>query len=652
MRNNILTIAFLLAGLSFPAWSAANTYSLSSPNKTLQVGIELNEGKLSWSINKSGEDILNLSEIAIDIEGIKCDRILSAKRKAAAEMLEARVPVKYRHIRDHYNSLTLKMNGGIKVEFRAYNDGAAYRFITSGKGRVSVTGETSEWNFPAESKAYWAGERNPDYITHCEALFKEQTLGSIGTDSYSYLPLSLTTPEGTRVVITESDLRDYPNMMLRTDGKGALKAEFPHVIEEFEMRTDRDVTISRLSEHIAHTDRQRSYPWRIAIVGSDEQILESTLPWQLASPEVKADYSFLKSGKVSWEWWSSVNLFDVDFKAGINTQTYKHFIEFAAEWGLEYILLDEGWSASTLDITHPREDLNLQEIIDYGKEKGVGVVLWTLWTPMWTELESILDVYEDWGVAGIKIDFMQMQDQNMVNFYERVAAECLKRGMVVDYHGAFKPAGLQRTYPNAMTFEGVLGLEHDKDSRDISPGHDMVLPFTRMVAGPMDYTPGAVGNATADDFSILWYHPISQGTRSHQAALFVVYESPLMMICDSPSKYRQAEDYISFISRIPTIWEYTSVQEAKAGEYLIISRRTADGRWYSAALTDWTERELTLDTSFLEKGRWEVLIHRDGINADRWAEDYCLEKMTINAGEAVSLQLAKGGGWVAEFKKL
>lgn len=652
MRNRILAIIFLLAGLSFPAWSAANTYSLNSPNKALQLGIEFHEGKLSWSISRSGEEIMGLSEIAIDIEGIKSNRILSAKRKAADEMLEAIVPVKYRHIRDHYNSLTLRMNGGLKVEFRAYNDGAAYRFITSGKGRVSVAGETSEWNFPAESRAYWAGERNPDYITHCEALFKEQPLGGIGTDSYSYLPLSLTTPEGTRVVITESDLRDYPNMMLRTDGKGGLKAEFPHVIEEFEMRTDRDVTISRLSEHIAHTDRQRSYPWRIAIVGSDEQILESTLPWQLASPEVKADYSFMKAGKVSWEWWSSVNLFDVDFKAGINTQTYKHFIDFAAEWGLEYILLDEGWSASTLDITHPRGELKLQEIIDYGKEKGVGVVLWTLWTPMWTELESILDVYEDWGVAGIKIDFMQMQDQNMVNFYERVAAECLKRGMVVDYHGAFKPAGLQRTYPNAMTFEGVLGLEHDKDSRDISPGHDMVLPFTRMVAGPMDYTLGAVGNATADDFSILWYHPISQGTRSHQAALFVVYESPLMMICDSPSKYRQAEDYISFISRIPTVWEYTSVQEAKAGEYLIISRRTADGRWYSAALTDWTERELTLDTSFLEKGSWEVLIHRDGINADRWAEDYCVDKIIINAGEAVSLQLAKGGGWVAEFKKL
>lgn len=652
MRNKILAIIFLLAGLSFPAWSAANTYSLNSPNKALQLGIEFHEGKLSWSISRSGEEIMGLSEIAIDIEGIKSNRILSAKRKAADEMLEAIVPVKYRHIRDHYNSLTLKMNGGLKVEFRAYNDGAAYRFITSGKGRVSVAGETSEWNFPAQSRAYWAGERNPDYITHCEALFKEQTLGGIGTDSYSYLPLSLTTPEGTRVVITESDLRDYPNMMLRTDGKGGLKAEFPHVIEEFEMRTDRDVTISRLSEHIAHTDRQRSYPWRIAIVGSDAQILESTLPWQLASPEVKADYSFVKAGKVSWEWWSSVNLFDVDFKAGINTQTYKHFIDFAAEWGLEYILLDEGWSVSTLDITHPREELKLQEIIDYGKEKGVGVVLWTLWTPMWTDLESILDVYEDWGVAGIKIDFMQMQDQNMVNFYERVAAECLKRGMVVDYHGAFKPAGLQRTYPNAMTFEGVLGLEHDKDSRDISPGHDMVLPFTRMVAGPMDYTPGAVGNATADDFSILWYHPISQGTRSHQAALFVVYESPLMMICDSPSKYRQAENYISFISRIPTVWEYTSVQEAKAGEYLIISRRTADGRWYSAALTDWTERELTLDTSFLEKGTWEVLIHRDGINADRWAEDYCVDKIIINAGEAVSLQLAKGGGWVAEFKKL
>ena len=632
----------------------ARDYVLASPDGTLKI--KVSDGpKLVWSITKSGATVMEPSEIALDVKdhgrlGPKA-KVSKLSRREIDETLTATVPTKFRELRDHCNEMTLRMKGGWSVKFRAYDNGAAYRFVTEFGGDVEVLNETSEWRLPSGSKVYWANEKNPDYITHCEAFFKEKVLDEVGTETYSFLPMSVKTPEGIRAVITETDLFDYPNMMLRSAGAGALKAEFPHVIDAYDMRTDRDVTITKLADCIARTNGTRVYPWRVICAGSDRDLLENTLAWQLASPEEPGDWNWLKPGKISWEWWSAINVFGVDFKAGVNTDTYKYFIDFAAKYGLEYILLDEGWSASTLNIVECQPNLDLQELIAYGKSKGVGVVLWTLWTPMMKDLEHILDVYADWGVAGIKIDFMQIQDQNMVNFYERVASECAKRKLVVDYHGAYKPAGLQRKYPNAMTFEGVHGMEHDKDSADISPDHDMVLPFTRMVAGPMDYTPGAVNNATKDDYSPLWYHPMSQGTRSHQVALFVSYESPLMMLCDTPSKYYQAPEYAEYLSKIPTVWEETIAQEAVAGEYLVISRRTSDGRWYSAGLTNWSGRELTLDTSFLGAGEWEARIHKDGVNADIWAEDYKIETVTVSAGDKLSIKMAKGGGWVAEFTK-
>ncbi|MBO4465190.1 MAG: glycoside hydrolase family 97 protein [Bacteroidales bacterium] len=650
--RRLLSVIVLCALATFSL--GARDYVLSSPDGTLKI--KVSDGpKLVWSVQKSGATVMDPSEIALDVKDHgrlgPGSKVVKLARREIDQKLTAVVPTKFREVRDRCNEMTLRMRGGWYVVFRAYDNGAAYRFATGFEGGIEVLGETSEWRLPSGSKVYWANEKNPDYITHCEAFFKEKVLDEVGTDTYSFLPMSVKTPEGIRVVITETDLLDYPNMMLRSAGGGVLAAEFPHVIDGCEMRTDRDVTVTMLADCIARTQGARAYPWRILCVGSDRDLLENTLAWQLASPEEPGDWSWLKPGKISWEWWSAINVFGVDFKAGVNTDTYKYFIDFAAKYGLEYILLDEGWSASTLNIVEAKPDLDLQALIDYGKSKGVGVVLWTLWTPMMRDLENILDVYAGWGVAGIKVDFMQMQDQNMVNFYERVARECAKRKLLVDYHGAYKPAGLQRKYPNAMTFEGVHGMEHDKDSADISPDHDMVLPFTRMVAGPMDYTPGAVNNATKDDYSPLWYHPMSQGTRSHQVALFVSYESPLMMLCDTPSKYYQAPEYTEYLAQIPTIWEETVAQEAEAGEYLLMSRKTSDGRWYSAGLTNWSGRELTLDTSFLGGGQWEARIHKDGVNADVWAEDYKIETVTVTAGDQLPVVMAKGGGWVAEFVK-
>ncbi|MBP5571513.1 MAG: glycoside hydrolase family 97 protein [Bacteroidales bacterium] len=651
MRKLITTIILCaLAALGL----GAKEYVLKSPDGSIKVIVS--DGKqLTWSVARGGVAVLAPGEIALEVKDHgrlgPGARVQKLSRRSVDQTLTATVPTKFREVRDRFNEMTLQMKDGWSVVFRAYDNGVAYRFETAFDGGIEVVGETSEWNFPSGSKVYWANEKNPDYITHAEAFFKEKVLDEVGTETYSFLPLSLKTPEGIRAVVTETNLLDYPNLMLRSAGAGSLKAEFPHIIDAYEMRTDRDVTITKLADCIARTAGTRVYPWRLVCIGDDRALLENTLAWQLASPEEPGDWSWLKPGKISWEWWSAINVFGVDFKAGVNTDTYKYFIDFAAKYGLEYILLDEGWSASTLNIVEAQPDLNLQELIDYGKSKGVGVVLWTLWTPMMKDLEHILDVYASWGVAGIKVDFMQIQDQNMVNFYENVARECAKRHLVVDYHGAYKPAGLQRTYPNAMTFEGVHGMEHDKDSADISPDHDMVLPFTRMVAGPMDYTPGAVNNATKDDYSPLWYHPMSQGTRSHQVALFVTYESPLMMLCDTPSKYYQAPDYTKYLAKIPTVWEKTVAHEAVAGEYLLISRKTADGRWYSAGLTGWNGRELTLDTSFLGDGVWTATIHRDGTNADTWAEDYKIETLTVTAGDMLPVKMAKGGGWVAEFIK-
>ena len=653
MRRFLVIISTVLA---FCSVAQAKSFTLKSPSGEVRVNVYSEKTGLSWGVSYGSETLMEPSRISMTLsDGTVIGRPIrriKAYRTSTDKILTDLVPTKFKQVRDHYNELKLDFGNGGSVVFRAYDNGVAYRFETSLDEAIEVQNEVSEWNFASDEVVYWANEKNPDYITHCEANFQQMPISSIDKGTYSYLPVSMKTPQGTRLVITEADLFDYPNLFLRVSDVTSLCSEFPKVIDEYSMRTDRDVTINKLAGVIARTKGTRTFPWRVMTIGSDVSLLENTLPWQLSSSEVSGDYSWLKPGKISWEWWAMLNVYGVDFKAGVNTQTYMYYVDFAAKYGLEYILMDEGWSKSTLNIVEPKPELDLQKIIDYAESKGVGVVLWTLWTPFAQNgIEPILDVYEKWGVSGIKIDFMQMQDQNMVNFYEDIARECCKRHLLVDYHGAFKPAGLQRKYPNAMTYEGVYGMEHDKCSYDISPDHDLKLPFTRMVAGPMDYTPGAVNNATREDFAIRWYHPMSQGTRSHQAAIFVVFESPLMMLCDSPSNYYKAPDFTKFITSVPTMWEKTIAQEAVAGEYLVMSRKTLDGRWYSAALTNWNSRTLTLDTSFLEPGEWCVTIHKDGVNADVWAEDYKIETLTIKSGEKLEIVMAPGGGWAAEFKK-
>ncbi len=628
---------------------SAKEYDLTSPSGEVCVVVDV-EKAVTYSVRKGKEMLLAPSVVAMQFQDKKLPLSLrKVERRAVDEMQTAVVPVKFRQVRDHCNELRLAFRGGWSLVFRAYDNGVTYRFETAFReDKVQVASETAEFNFAEDFQVYWTNENRENFITHCEAFFKEMPLSEVDRQTYSYLPLSLKTSEGTRLVVTESDLSDYPNMFVYGAEGHELCSVWPNVILSYDMKNDRDVLVREKADYIAETDGKRTYPWRILTIDDDRSLLENTLPWQLASREVGEDTDWIRPGKISWEWWAMLNVYGVDFKAGVNTETYKYYVDFAAAYGLEYILMDEGWSASTTNVIEPKPGLDLTEIIRYAESKGVGVVLWTLWTPVKEDMGHILDVYRDWGVKGIKIDFMQMTDQNMVNFYEDVARECFKRHLLVDYHGSYKPAGLQRKYPNAMTFEGVYGMEHDKCSYDISPEHDLVLPFTRMVAGPMDYTPGATINATKSDFSIRWDHPMSQGTRAHQAAIFTAFESPLTMLCDSPSNYYRNPEFTSFIAAIPTVWDETRALEAKAGDYLLVARRNGD-RWYVAGLNDWTERSLSFKADFLGEGEYEVTIFRDGVNADRWAEDYSLEHGKADAATEFEVDMAPGGGWSAVF---
>ena len=638
-------LIFVLLFVAFAA--SAKTYDLASPDGKVKVCIEAG-AELAYTVSYDGEHILAPSRIGLDFkEKTLAPAVRKVSRRTVDQMHHAVVPVKAREVRERCNELRLDFKGGWTVVFRAYDDGVAYRFETAFKdAEVFVTDETADYAFAQDNDVYWANEKSLEFITHCEAFFKEMKISEIVKEQYAYLPVSMKTPKGTRLVITEADMFDYPNMFLFGGQGQTLVSEYPQVILDYDMRTDRDVTVTRKADYIAKTKGTRTYPWRIMTIGDDRSLLENNLAWVLSSKEYSTDLDWLRPGKISWEWWAMLNVYGVDFEAGVNTETYKYYVDFAAEYGLEYILMDEGWSASTLNVVEPNPELDLAEIIRYADSKGVGVVLWTLWTPMMKDMEGILDTYRDWGVKGIKIDFMQMCDQNMVNFYEDVARECFERHLLVDYHGAFKPAGLQRKYPNAMTYEGVYGMEHDKCSYDISPEHDLVLPFTRMVAGPMDYTPGATINATQADFRERWEHPMSQGTRAHQAAIFITFESPLMMMCDSPSNYYRNSEYARFLASIPTVWDETVALEAKAGDYLLMARRNGDN-WYVAGLNDWTGRELQVVLDFLGEGIWQAEIFCDGVNANRWAEDYRIDRQTVRKGDSLPVKMANGGGWAA-----
>jgi alpha-glucosidase len=405
------------------------------------------------------------------------------------------------------------------------------------------------------------------------------------------------------------------------------------------------VLVAERAPYLAKTAGKRVFPWRVLMIAAkDGDLIESPMIYRLAKPST-GDFSWVRPGKVAWDWWNDLNLRGVGFQAGVNTATYKYFIDFAAANGIEYVILDEGWYKLG-DLLSVVPDVDLDAILAHARAKNVGIILWVVWKTLDDQFGPAMEQFTKWGVKGLKVDFMQRDDQRMVNYYYKVASEAAKRHFLVDFHGAYKPTGLYRTFPNVLTSEGVKGLENSKWSRDVTPEHDVTIPFTRMAMGPMDYTPGAMVNGGLKNFQAIFNQPMSQGTRCHQLGMYVVYESPLQMLSDTPTNYQREPECLTFLSRVPTTWDETRVLEAKIADYVIVARRKGLD-WYLGAMTDESQREFTLDLSFLEDRPYDVTIWQDGVNADRDGNDYAIVKKSLTKTERLPVRLAAGGGWVA-----
>lgn len=631
----------------------AQDYNISSPDGKLNLKVNVDD-KVHWEVSLNNATVISPTAISLAVDDKilgKKPRLRSGKKQEVRREIIPEVPLKSAIIQDEYNELLLTFRGNYAIAFRAYNDGVAYRFQTTFRNNVEVNRENLKVNFASDCKVYFPEEKS--YISHYERAYIDTTLTSISEKRFCSLPVLVKSKEGINVLITEADLQDYPNMFMYGTGGNSLTAQFPKAVLETKAvskRPDRTEKIIKEADYIASTTGKRNFPWRVfTITDNDAALVESNLVYKLSAPSALDNFNWIKPGRVAWDWYNANNIYGVDFRAGLNTDTYKYYIDFAAAHGLEYIILDEGWSKSTTDLAAPNLELDLEALISYGKDKNVGIILWMLWKPLDQNLEVLLDKFAEWGAKGIKVDFMQRADQDMVNYYERVAREAAKRHLLVDFHGAYKPTGLHRTYPNVMTFEGLKGLENNKWSSAITPDHNLTLPFIRMVAGPIDYTPGSMINANEESFRDIYDTPMSMGTRCHQLAMYVVYESPLQMLADTPTNYYREPESTAFIAKFPVTWDETHVLEAKISDYILIARRKGD-KWYVGAMNDWTPRELTLDCSFLGDGNYEIEIMQDGINADRNANDYKNVTDTITKSSKIKVRMAPGGGWAAIIK--
>lgn len=604
---------------------------------------------IQYDVAVNGKTLLQDSSLSMTIDEKlfgRDARVTKTKQDSADRMLEPVVRQKAAKIHEHYSELRIETADEFAVVFRAYDEGVAYRLETSiPKAEVKVYNEVANFLFAGDYTAYYPQEDS--FFSHNERTYLPHKLSSLAPAAIASLP-AVVDAGGVKVAIAESGVEDYPGLWLRGLNAQGLAAVFPPYPLKENLVRDRDYKIVQSADYIAVTRGTRTFPWRVlGIAEKDADLITSPLIWLLEKPSEVADTSWIKPGKVAWDWWNALNVYGVDFKAGINTATYKYYIDFAAKYGIPYIILDEGWYklGNVLDVV---PEINMPELMAYARQKNVGIILWVIWKTIDDQLQPALDQFEKWGAKGVKVDFMQRDDQVMVNFFQRMARETAKRKMLLDFHGAQRPATMTRTWPNLISTEGVRGMEWSKWSAEANPAHNLTLPFTRMFLGPMDYTPGAMLNATKSTFAQVSQRPMALGTRCQQLAMYVVFESPLQMLADSPSNYLREPEAMEFLAAVPTVWDETRVLDAQFGEYVLVARRS--GRdWYLGAMTNWTARDLDVDLSFLPDQSLKMDAYQDGANADRMASDYKLVRQNVTKGAHFKIHLAPGGGWAARI---
>ncbi len=660
MKRFILAI-FAAAILGLPLRAAEKVYTLVSPSGELQVEVRAGQA-LSWSISRQGVRVLEPSALALVLEdGSAFGRDVKVKKAVRSSVERVVRPQVYfqAEVPEAYNQLTLRCKG-YSVEFRVYDDGAAYRFVADRKAPFTVVNEQAQFCFGEDLLGFipYARKQKDDvecqFFTSCEALYTHIPVSQWESGRIAFLPITLEAPQGMKVCITESGLMNYPGMYLWNEDKDSrLEAIFPPYPKEVVQGGHNLLQglVNSREDFIAKADGKETFPWRIVMVAKeDKDLLTCNLPWLLGeAPAPDMDFSWVKPGKVAWDWWNAWNLYGVDFEAGINNDTYKYYIDFAAASGIEYVILDEGWAVNKqADLFQVVPEIDLPMLCKYAQDKGVGLILWVGYWAFEKDMERACREYAAMGVKGFKVDFMDRDDQPMVDFYRRTAEMAAKYHLMIDFHGAFKPSGLQRTWPNVVNFEGVYGLENAKGQKkrvvDLVT-YEVTIPFVRLVAGPADYTQGAMRNATKDNFRYVSSEAMSQGTRCRQLAQYVLFNAPLTMLCDSPSNYLREPECLRFIAAVPTVWDQTVALEGRIGEYVALARRKGN-TWYVGAMTDWNARELTLDLSFIE-GASTMELFRDGVNAHRAARDFKREVADFPTSGKVTVKMAPGGGWAA-----
>ena len=659
-------VIFVLSALLFCVEAfAVKNYTLLSPNGELEVTISA-EPKLSYSVKCNGEVVLAPSQIGLKVyEGATIGENIAVK-KVKRTSVNTEIPTKFYFrdvIKDHYNALRLDFSARYAVEFRAYDEGVAYRFVTNFKRDFKLENEIVEFAFAKDYKGYFpysnlTGEKNDKYITSFESWYRNVELSKFEADKVAFIPVMVETDKY-KVCILEANVEHYPGMFVSNPkGATALYGEFaPMPDEEVEggYHKLQGIVKSR-KPYIAECKAATNMPWRIVLVSDNANtLLDNDMVYRLASPSRLEDTSWIKPGKVAWDWWNHWGLKGVPFKAGVNTETYNYYVDFAAKNGIEYVILDEGWAVKYAnDLRQVVPEIDLKAIIDNANAKGVGIILWAGYNAVKGKEEDIFRHFAEMGVKGFKVDFLDRDDAKMNDFQFKLAEIAAKYKLIIDYHGCTKPTGLQRTYPNVINFEGVLGLECCKMKKILKYDqveYDLQIPYLRMVAGPMDYTQGAMRNVKKRNFYPCSHAPMSMGTRCRQLAMYAIYFSPFSMLCDSPSLYECEVECTKFIAEFPTVWNETVVLGGAFSDYIAMARRSGD-TWYVGVMSDWEARKVEVDLSkILGEGNFTAEVFRDGPNACELGEDYVHETITIPASRKVVADMAPAGGYVLKITK-
>ena len=651
--------SLLIALLALPA--TAQTFRLRAPTEALEAVIRADD-TLTLEVRYRGKTVARTPAVGLDVDGhLRANalpRSSGSARRTVNETIRPVVAEKRAVIPDRYNELRLSFGPKLAATFRAYDDGVAYRFETAIDGEVIVRNESAGLRLTKDDSVWIAlvncrTEPGVDcFQSSYEENYQQLAADAVPDARLAFLPITVQTPGG-YVGFTESDLRDYPGLWLRrVPGEPALAGDFARypLDEQVFGGEFRQSLITRRADYLARTPGTRTFPWRVLMVSPDAAgLLGNDLVYRLASPLELQDVAWIRPGQSTEEWITSRLLYDVDFTSGLNTATYRYYIDFAAEYGVEYMMFDAGWSEAG-DNTRLNPDIDVPGLIGYANSKGVGVLLWNEARGLAGNLEQALDRYAAWGARGIMVDFMDRDDQPMLRFQERLAREAAKRHLVVNLHGVAKPTGLQRAYPNLLTREAVLGHEYNMWSDRVTPDHAVTVPFVRMLAGPMDWEGGAMLNGTQKSFRVVGEQPMSQGTRTQQLAQYVIYDSPLQYLAGTPSAYRAEPEFSRFLGGIPTTWDETRPLQGAIGDYVVVARRAGD-TWYVAAMTDWTARKLELPLAFLPPGEYTATIVADGKNADRYGADYTIESHSVGPRSTLPMQLAPGGGYVVRLTR-